>query len=114
MAAPIRCVTHDESPDNRFERSRAASSLRLEGESMIGINQRDCPVPHRRSIRHGARCRLFGGFISVEFLLFSQQLVAVEISSFHERVLATYNFSPHFLTNEEISAKSNNLHPFWT
>jgi len=67
-----------------------------------------------RSIHRGALCRLFGGLISIRFLLFSQQLVAMDIPSFRERVLATYNFAPHTLTKEEISAKSKKLDTFWT
>jgi plasmid stabilization system protein ParE len=67
-----------------------------------------------RSNHRGALCALFGGFISIGFLLFSQQLVAVEIASFHDRVLATYNFAPHSVTKEEISAKSKTLDTFWT
>jgi hypothetical protein len=55
-----------------------------------------------------------GGFISIGFLLFSQQLVAAEIASFHDRVLATYNFAPHTLTKEGIAAKSQKLDAFWT
>jgi hypothetical protein len=66
-----------------------------------------------RTTHRGALCRLFGGFISAGFLLHSQQLVAAEIASFHERVLATYNFAPHSLTKEEISAKSKILDTFW-
>jgi hypothetical protein len=66
------------------------------------------------SSRRGAQWGRFGNFISIGFLLFSQQLAAVEISSFHERVLATYNFAPHSLTKEEISAKSKKLDTFWT
>jgi hypothetical protein len=65
-------------------------------------------------IRRGAQWGWFGGFISIGFLLFSQQLAAVEISSFHERVLATYNFAPHSLTKEEIAAESKKLDTFWT
>jgi hypothetical protein len=61
-----------------------------------------------RSNHRGAR-----GFISIGFLLCSQQLVAVEVSSFHDRVLATYNFAPHTLTKEEISSKSQKLDAFW-
>jgi hypothetical protein len=71
--------------------------------------RRSTPTTHR-----GVLCRLFGGFISVGFLLLSRQLVAAEMASFHERVLATYNFAPHSLTKEEISAKSKILDTFWT
>jgi hypothetical protein len=58
--------------------------------------------------------RLFSVFIAAGFILLSPQLVAAEITSFHERVLATYNFAPHSLTKEEISAKSKILDTFWT
>jgi hypothetical protein len=58
--------------------------------------------------------RLFGTFFSTGLLLLSQQLVAAEVASFHERVLATYNFAPHSLTKEEISDKSKILDTFWT
>jgi hypothetical protein len=77
---------------------------------MKGNSQRHSSQP----IRRGAQWGRFGGFISIGFLLFSQRLAAAEISSFHERVLATYNFAPHSLTKEEISAKSKKLDTFWT
>jgi hypothetical protein len=67
-----------------------------------------------RTAHRGALSRLFGGFISAGLFLLSQQLVAAEAASFHERVLATYNFAPHSLTKEEISAKSKILDTFWT
>ncbi len=69
---------------------------------------------HSNADDRGALCELFGGFISIGFFLFSQQLVAAGVSSFHERVLATYGFAPHSLTKEEISAKSKKLDTFWT
>jgi hypothetical protein len=70
---------------------------------------------HRaHSIHRGARRGLFGGVASIGFQLFSQQIVAAELPSLHERVLATYNFSPHSLTKEQVSAKSKELDTFWT
>jgi hypothetical protein len=70
-----------------------------------------------RSLRKNhcrARRRAWSGFILIGLLSLSQQLAAVEISSFHQRVSATYNFVPHSLTNEQISAKSKQLDVFWT
>jgi|HubBroStandDraft_6_1064221.scaffolds.fasta_scaffold333555_2 hypothetical protein len=62
---------------------------------------------------HSVLCRLLGAFTSAGFLVLSQSLAAAQITSFHERVLATYNFSPHSLSKEEISAKSKLLDAFW-
>jgi len=57
---------------------------------------------------------MLGGFISLGLLSLSQQIAAMESSSFRERVLGTYNFAPHSLTEEEISGKSRQLDIFWT
>ena len=67
-----------------------------------------------RKIHRGAPCRLFDGLISAGVILFSQQLLAADSTSFHQRVLATYDFAPHSLNKEEISAKSKILDAFWT
>jgi hypothetical protein len=58
--------------------------------------------------------RQFARFTSAAFLLLAQPLVAADIASFHERVLATNNFAPHSLTKEATSAKSTILDAFWT
>jgi len=56
---------------------------------------------------------LQGVFAASGIILLSQVLVAEELSSLHERVQATYNFSPHLLTKEQISQKSSELDLFW-
>jgi hypothetical protein len=56
---------------------------------------------------------VFDCLISIGLLLLSQQLAASQASSFHEQVLETYNFAPHSLTKDEISAKSKQLDIFW-
>jgi hypothetical protein len=61
-----------------------------------------------------ALCRQFARLTSATFLLLAQPLLAAEMASFHERVLATYDFAPHSLTKEARSAKSTILDAFWT
>ena len=41
-------------------------------------------------------------------------LQGADSGSHHERVLTTYNFSPHALSRAEIADKSKNLDAFWT
>jgi hypothetical protein len=57
---------------------------------------------------------LFASFAASGMVLISQELFAAARPSLHERVSATYNFSPHLLSKEKISEKSNELDAFWT
>lgn len=70
-------------------------------------------MPHTHH-RRGALCQGFGGFMSAVLILLAPQLASAAVVSFHERILATYNFAPHSLTEAEMSAKSKTLDAFWT
>jgi hypothetical protein len=65
---------------------------------------------------HSNHCGALRGLLAsmIGFLLLSSPLVAVESPSFHDRVLATYDFAPHTLSSEEIRAESKKLDAFWT
>lgn len=53
-------------------------------------------------------------YFTIAALGTSYLVAAADLVSLHNRVLATYNFSPHTLSKDEIASKSKALDAFWT